>query len=634
LRIEMNIHPQLKNPKFYLIILADAFLFAAALVLAYLFRFEFSIGPFWMRQLRGLLLWIVPLKFALFLVFGLYRGMWRYTSVRDFWLLARVSLLATLIIVFVAAYFNRFEGYSRAVFILDGLLTFLLTGGLRMSIRSYYSQKANAGDAIGLVNKDHLKKILIVGAGDAGEKILREIRDTYYLLYKIEGFLDDDPAKHGRAIHGVKILGPVKKMPKIIEKKAIEEVLIAIPSATGEQMRTIVEICRRCNVPYKVLPGIGDIIDGRVSVKMLREINYEDLLRRSPVRLEVENISRYLEGKTILVTGGGGSIGSELCRQVMKFNPRLLVLLDASELNLFNVQMEINQAASACACETLLGDVQDAPFMEDVFQKFAPQVVFHAAAYKHVPIQERNPWEAVCNNVVGTQVLLDAAIKHRAECFVLISTDKAVRPVSVMGATKRIAELVVQSRRHSSTRCIAVRFGNVVGSSGSVVPTFLRQIEKGGPVTVTHPDVSRFFMTVSEAAQLILQAAALGAGGEIFVLKMGTPVRIADMARDLINLTGKKPDVDIPITYVGLREGEKLYEELITEGEDVLPTRHEKIMVLRAQAQNDFREFRAKLDKDIEALVSEAHRHDAQAIRAKLKEIVGDYTPQNHRTVF
>jgi FlaA1/EpsC-like NDP-sugar epimerase len=630
----MNIHPQLKNPKFYFIILADAFLFAAALLLAYGFRFEFLIAPFWMRQLQGLLWWIVPLKFALFLVSGLYRGMWRYTSVRDFWLLARVSLLATLMIISMVAYFYRFEGYSRAVFILDGLLTFLLTGGLRMAIRSYYSRKATSRDAVGFVNKDHWKKILIVGAGDAGEKILREIRDNYYLLYKIEGFIDDDPAKQGRTIHGVKVLGPVNKMPKIIERKSIKEVLIAIPSATGEQMRTIVDTCQHCEIPYKVLPGIGEIIDGRVSVKMLRDINYEDLLRRSPVHLDVEKINRYLEGKTILITGGGGSIGSELCRQIMKFNPRLLLLLDASELNLFNMQMEIGHAAGACHCETILGNVQDAPLMEEIFKKFAPQVVFHAAAFKHVPMQERNPWEAVYNNIIGTQVSVDAAIKHRAECFILISTDKAVRPTNVMGATKRVAELVVQSRQNLTTRCIAVRFGNVVGSSGSVVPTFLRQIEKGGPVTVTHPEVSRFFMTVSEASQLILQAAALGAGGEIFVLKMGTPVRIADMARDLISLTGKKPDVDISIAYVGLREGEKLYEELITEGEDVLPTRHEKIMVLRAQSRNDCSEYRTRLDKDIEALLSDSRRHDAQAIKTKLQEIVGDYTPQDHRTVF
>ncbi|MDI6743625.1 MAG: nucleoside-diphosphate sugar epimerase/dehydratase, partial [Smithella sp.] len=556
----INVHPQLKNPKFYFMILTDAAFFALAIVIAYGFRFEFSLSPERIQQIKSLIVWVVPLKLILFLASGLYRGMWRYTGIHDFWLLARTTVLSTLLIVSVILYMTRFEGYSRAVFIMDGFLTFLFAGGVRMLIRTYYASYANAMKFPGFADAIHLKKILIIGAGDAGEKILREIKENYLLDYEVVGFVDDDPAKQGRSIHGVRVLGNIQRIDKIVSKKDVQEMLIAIPSASGDQLRKIVEGCRKCNVSYKVLPGIGELIDGKVSVKMLRDVNYEDLLGRAPVKLDITGISHYLDGKTILITGCGGSIGSEICRQIIRFHPRQLVLLDASELNLFNIQMEMEHSRSLCAYQTILGNVQDERLMNDLFDRYQPQVIFHAAAYKHVPMQEKNPWEAVFNNIIGSRVVLDVAIRQRAECFVLVSTDKAVRPANVMGASKRIAELILQSRQGDGTRLMAVRFGNVVGSSGSVIPVFRRQIEQGGPVTVTHPDVSRYFMTIPEASQLILQAAAMGKGGEIFVLKMGIPVKIADMARDLIRLSGKEPGVDIDIVYTGLREGEKLHE--------------------------------------------------------------------------
>ena len=433
------------------------------------------------------------------------------------------------------------------------------------------------------------------------------------------------------------MLGSMQKITSVVEKEDVKEILIAMPSAKGDQIRNIVETCKDCDVSYKILPGIGELIDGRVSIKVLRDISYEDLLGRSPVQLDATGIRSYLYGKTILITGCGGSIGSELCRQVIKYQPKYLVLLDAGEMNLFNIQMELQNENNFNKCEAILGQVQNELLMEDIFKKYKPQIVFHAAAYKHVPMLEKNPWEAVFNNIIGSRVAMEMAIKYNAERFVLVSTDKAVRPINVMGASKRVTELIMQSLRDKDTLMMAVRFGNVIGSSGSVVPIFRRQIEKGGPVTVTHPDVNRYFMTIPESTQLVLQAAAMGEGGEIFILKMGTPVKIADMARDLIRLSGKEPDIDVKITYTGLRDGEKLYEELITEGEDILRTSHEKIMVLRS---NDYtngldylQSIKQKLDKDIEELIKYSMEHNGSAIKKILQEVVPEYTPQENETV-
>jgi FlaA1/EpsC-like NDP-sugar epimerase len=552
----MFIKAQLKNPHFYFMILTDMVLFVLALYGSYLIRYEMlpEPVPFW--QIFELLLWIVPLKVIIFFLFGLYQGMWRYTSVRDFWALGRACLVATILVILILLAAKRVVGYSRAVFVGDLLLTLILTGGIRMAIRSYFAGRMSSEAIAAMPEKTVLTRVLIIGAGDAGEKILREILDNYTLNYHVVGFIDDDPAKQGRSIHGVRVLGNVERLEKVLQKEEVQQILIAVPSASGDQVRRIVEACQKCNASYKILPGIGDLIDGRVSVKLLRDISYEDLLGRSPVQLNTEGIRNYLDGKTVLVTGCGGSIGSELCRQIAKYNPGRIVLLDSSESNLFHIQMEMQNDKGCRHSEAILGQVQDEVLMDNIFDKYKPGVVFHAAAYKHVPMIEKNPWQAVFNNIVGSRVVMEMALKHLVDRFVLVSPDKAVRPTTVMGAGKRVTELIMQCLQGRDTRFMAVRFGNVVGSSGSVIPFFRSQIEKGGPVTVTHPEVNRFFMTIPEATQMILQAGTMGQGGEIFILRMGTPVKIADMARDLIRLSGKEPDWDIKIVYTDMREGE------------------------------------------------------------------------------
>jgi len=618
-------------------ICADVVLFTVALCLSYLIRFEFSFDNIHVGQASSLLLWMVPLKVVIFMIGGLYSGMWRFTGIRDLWLLARACFLSTMFIMLIILFTKGFQGYSRGVFIADGIITFMLTGGVRMLIRSFYAVRVNQLTNTSLPVNARLTKVLIIGAGQAGEKILREVMDNYTLHYDVVGFIDDDPGKQGRTIHGIRVLGNVESLPLILRQENIQQILIAVPSAKGDQIRRIVEACQQSNTSYKILPGIGDLIDGRVSVKLLRDISYEDLLGRSPVHLNIKGIRNYLDGKTILVTGSGGSIGSELCRQIIQYQPGSVILVDSSEANLFNIQMEMQNEYYCRHCEAVLGQVQNASLMNDVFARYKPDVVFHAAAYKHVPMMEKNPWQAVYNNIVGSRVVMEMAVRYHVDRFVLVSTDKAVRPTNVMGASKRVTELIMQCQQGNGTRFMAVRFGNVVGSSGSVIPFFRRQIEHGGPVTVTHPEVNRFFMTIPEASQMILQAGTMGEGGEVFILRMGTPVKIVDMARDLIRLSGKEPDVDIKIVFTGLREGEKLYEELITVGEDILPTSHEKVMVLRSS--NHFngagspQSAKECLYHEIDELVEIAARHDAKGIKVKLKEIVPEFTPQENESV-
>ncbi|WP_448382799.1 polysaccharide biosynthesis protein [Desulfosoma sp.] len=632
---------QLKNRNLYCMILADAVCFVLALYGAYALRFEGDLGSQW-AQMRELLLWYVPAKLVVFSLFGQYRGMWRYTGAEDMWRLAQAVAVAFLVACGVLAYKQQFRGVSRAVLILDAVLTFVLSGALRVGIRSWFAAyEGKQGLAafslpFCFLTTPPSKSVLIVGAGGSGEKMLREIFDNPSLQYRVVGFLDDDPVKIGRTIRGVPVLGRIDEVGDVVEKYPVDQIFIATPSATGSQMRRIVDCCKATGIPFKTLPAIGAIMDGKVSVKSLRDVDYQDLLRREPVRLDTAGIRGYVSGKTVLVTGAGGSIGSELCRQLVRFEPERLVLVDAGEANLYGIQMELHYEQGFRAYTAVLAQVQNRPLMEELFATYRPQVVFHAAAYKHVPMLERNPWEAVFNNVLGSQITMDLAAQWGVERFVLVSTDKAVRPTNVMGASKRTAELYMESMPSGPTRFMAVRFGNVIGSSGSVVPLFRKQIEQGGPVTVTRPEVTRYFMTIPEAAQLILQAGALGKGGEIFVLDMGTPVKIVDMARDLIRLSGKRPDVDIEIVFTGLREGEKLYEELITQGEDVVRTVHEKILVLRAGNGHDpdsARAVRERLERQLAELYQVAERHQAQAIRCALQAIVPEYTPQSCRDV-
>ncbi len=636
---------QLKNRSLYLMVLIEASIFAMAYTGAHLLRFEFALTSRSFGQIIAVLPWLIPLKLAVFSAFGLYKGMWRYSGLHDFLRLAQGCFLSTILVVETVFFVYGFTGFSRAVFFLDGLLTFVMTGGVRVTIRTYHASKSSSDlkrpwpiPRFKPVQRDR-KRILIIGAGGSGEKILRELFDNPHLNHAVVGFLDDDPGKTGRAIHGAPVFGTVDLLPEILGKHAVDQVFISIPSASGAEMRRIIDICERCRVTYKTLPAIGQILDGRVSVKTLRDVNYEDLLRRPPVQLDAAGILDYLKSRTVMVTGAGGSIGSELCRQLIDFDPGRLILVDAGEANLYSIQMELRHEKKFEAFNAILARVQNQSIMEDIFKSYRPDVVFHAAAFKHVPMLERNPWEAVFNNVLGSQVVMQTAADYDAGRFVLVSTDKAVRPTNVMGTSKRISELILQSIQGNGTRFMAVRCGNVLASSGSVIPIFRRQIERGGPVTVTHPEITRYFMTIPEAAQLILQAGAIGNGGELFVLEMGTPVKIADMAADLIRLSGKEPGRDIEVIFTGLRPGEKLYEELITGGEDVAPTSHEKIMTLKYNGHWNWGghgsqdRFRHWLDGEIDELYRVGETHDACAIRKKLKKLVPEYMPQESECV-
>ncbi|MBA3018752.1 MAG: polysaccharide biosynthesis protein [Desulfobacteraceae bacterium] len=618
----------------FVLILADAVLLAISYFLAYVVRFEAHIGP---RELLVIKQTIVPMllcKLAVFYFFNLYRGMWRYTGIVDLLNVIKAVLVSSLIIITVVLMLSRFQGFSRSIFVIDAVFSLILIAGIRLVIRLLLSTTTFSLNNNGIINEH--KKMIIIGAGDAGEKVVREIYDNPRMKYRVVGFVDDDKNKLGKQIHGIKVLGRIDELKEVVKKEGIDEILIAAPSAVGKDMRRIVEICDATKIPYKTLPGMGELIDGKVSIKAIRDVSYKDLLGRPPVRLENNKISEFLKNKCVLITGAGGSIGSELCRQICTYRPSLLVLFDAGESNLYSIQMELKHVVTYIKYRAVLGRIQDKALVDEVFRKYKPDVVFHAAAYKHVPLVERNPWEAVYSNIVGTNTLVKAAIAHKVDRFVLVSTDKAVRPTNVMGASKRITEKIVQSYSSGSTKFMAVRFGNVIGSSGSVIPLYRHQIEKGGPVTVTHPEITRFFMTIEESAQLILQAFTMGEGGEIFILEMGTPVKIVDMARDLIRLSGKEPDIDIEIKFIGLRPGEKLYEELITEGEGIVKTEHEKILVLRDESLSGDTEYYNKLnrlDEQIKELTHLADMHDAKGIKSKLKEIVPEYTISDDEAV-
>ncbi len=641
-----------RNPKFWLVISTDILLLILAHYLAYAIRFADTIHGYELVPFSSLVILLISVKIPVFYAFGLYRGMWRYTSYSDVINILKGTVCAAVIVIVILLYVNRFQGYSRSVFIIDTLLTFLFITGHRVAIRYFYNNRHSSRELVSDKLPPRRKKLLLVGAGSSAEKVLREVQDNRELPYTTVGLVDDDPTKIGFKIHGIPVVGLINDLAEHVRRTGAQEILIAISSITGADMQRIVKLCQESGVPFKVLPGIGEIINGKVSMKSMRDISYSDLLGREEVRLEQDKIGSYLTGKIILVTGAGGSIGSELCCQILRFSPKLIILFDAGEENLYSIQMKLEHEHNFNNIVPVLGKVQDQGLLELVFQHYKPSVVFHAAAYKHVPLVENNPWQAIHNNVFAAQLLIETSIIHGVHRFVLVSTDKAVRPTNVMGASKRLTELLMLAygknnwdgsfcparvrldraaghlRPHEKkspahgTIFMAVRFGNVLGSSGSVIPLFKRQIEMGGPVTVTSPDITRYFMSIEEAAQLILQAGAMGQGEEIFILKMGEPIKIAQLARDLIKLAGREPDTEIKIKFIGLREGEKLYEELITEGEGIVETNHEKIMVLRGNGQTC-----ADLVKGLEILQQKTKAHDGQGIKDALQQMIPEYTP-------
>jgi FlaA1/EpsC-like NDP-sugar epimerase len=625
---------------FLLVLGIDMLLLVASWYAAHLVRFDFNIPEVHWISFKKVLPLLLVVKLVCFYLFDLYRGMWRYTSIGDLLNIIKATSISSLLIICWVLFRTGFIGYPRSVFIIDWSLTILVISGFRLSVRLYFDVLREDKPwrvVIQMLFKPLIKKhtdsnrLVIIGAGDCGEKIYREIHDNVRLPYEVVGFLDDDVSKAGMKIHGIPILGSIRDIEVWAKNLKADEALIAIPSATSQQMRQIVTHCEKSGLSFKTIPGMGELINGKVSVKAIREVAYRDLLGREMIRLDEEKIGAYLQGKSVLVTGAGGSIGSELCRQICRFRPQSIALYERAETPLYELELELKESFPEVEIVAQLADVRDRNQLEKAFEASVPQVVFHAAAYKHVPMLELQPWKAIKNNIQGARNVIDMSNKYKVERFVFVSTDKAVRPVNVMGATKRVVEMLAQSQNSCSitdTNYMIVRFGNVVGSDGSVVPLFKKQIEKGGPVTVTDPQMARYFMTIPEACQLILQAGSMGEGGEIFILDMGTPIKIDDMARDLIRLSGFEPDVDIDIEYIGLRPGEKLYEELITEGEGIVPTSHEKILVLKGIECNlDI------LNGKINELVYLAREQDGEKIKEKLQEIIPEYGPSNNQVV-
>jgi FlaA1/EpsC-like NDP-sugar epimerase len=617
---------QFKSLNFYLLLLLDLGLVVLAHLLAYLTRFEGVVpGPQWENFIH-LLPYFSAIKLGSFFYFDLYRGMWRYTSLPDMFNIVKAVLVSSLLMVGILILGSRFFGFSRSVFLLDGVYTIIFIAALRVGIRLVYGLgwvRMPGFLASGRV-AGAKKKCVLLGAGKAGEKLVREILGNPDRSMELTAIFDDDPAKTGRLLHGVPIVGAIRSLPYWVSNEGvdIQEILIAMPSLSGGGLRQVMEVCEMTGIPFKTIPSLSEIANGTVSIKALRDVDYRDLLGREQAHLEMKRISGYLEGKVVLVTGAGGSIGSELCRQIIPFNPAQLIMLDASEFNLYTIQMELEHERRFTNFIPVLGNLQDSIWTEKTLDQYRPEVIFHAAAYKHVPMLETQPWQAVRNNVLATASLVRAAVERGVERLLVVSTDKAVRPTNVMGATKRLTERIMQAHCGRGTRLMAVRFGNVVGSAGSVIPLFRSQIERGGPVTVTHPDVVRYFMTVDESCQLILQAGSMGEGGEIFVLKMGKPIKIAEMAVDLIRLSGKEPGRDIEIKFIGLRPGEKLYEELIIESEGVVPTEHSKILVLRGRTC-DWEDLEPTIDQLEEA----ARAMQGEVIKDVLRRVVPEYVP-------
>ena len=564
-------------------LLIDACLVALAWYLAFALRFDFEIPNRYEEVLGKTLLLVVALKVGVFVLFGFYNHWWRYVSIRDIWSVARGVVVASLLVFVVIFLIDPVENVRlpRSVIVVDTLLLLAFVTGTRLLARTIMERPSRRA----LVTRG--KEAIVVGAGDAGQLILKEMQKNRALAYTPIGLVDDDVRKKNLRIHGVRVLGTTSELPRLLGDNRPDEVIIAIPSAAGETRQRIVDACRDAGVPVKTLPAVHELITGDLNLaRQLREVEVQDVLGREAVELDLASIASYLTGETVLVTGAGGSIGSELCRQIAAVGADRIVLVDSGENALVDIERELALERRYTATVAVLADAKDRAKMRRLFERVRPGVVFHAAAYKHVPLMEANPVEAVRNNVFATAVVAEVASEFRVKRFVLVSTDKAVKPKNVLGQTKALCEWIVEAaaaREENGTHFISVRFGNVLGSSGSVIPLFRRQIARGGPVTVTHPEMTRYFMTIPEAVQLIIQAGAIGESGDVYVLDMGTPVRIMDLARDMIRLSGKEPERDIAIEFVGARPGEKLHEELWGDGESAAPTKHPKILRLATQ---------------------------------------------------
>ncbi|MEN6619956.1 MAG: nucleoside-diphosphate sugar epimerase/dehydratase [Smithella sp.] len=561
------------------LVITDILVVSIVPFIALYLRFDGTVDDYYYSQLFSCLPAIVLIQLATFYLFRLYHRLWRYASIHELVVIVGAVTASSVVLFTYSSVVNSI--LPRSVYVLSWLFTIVCIGGSRLGIRILHY-------LIRQTRSNPIQNVLIIGAGDAGAMIAREITQRYYETKKIIGFIDDSTYKSNQILFGARVLGTCSEIHRIVQEQGINEIIIAMPSVEGSIVRQIIEACKATQCNVQIVPGLYELIDGKVSVQQLRNVDLEDLLRREPVELNLNEIAGYLKGKRVLVTGAGGSIGSELCRQVAKILPGSLVLLGKGENSIYLIDRELRELYPKLDVEPIIADIRDKTRINMIFQQFKPQVIFHAAAHKHVPLMEAQPIEAVRNNIFGTKTVAEAADRVGVETFVMISTDKAVNPTSVMGTTKRVAELIIQHMSTiSSTKFVAVRFGNVLGSRGSVVPLFKKQIARGGPITITHPDMKRYFMTIPEASQLVLQAGALAHGGEVFVLDMGEPVKIVDMACDLIELSGLIPHKDIKIEFTGLRPGEKLFEELLTAEEGTTSTKHEKIHVANLKAVDE-----------------------------------------------
>lgn len=583
-----------KYAKMAFLLFLDVVAFNLSYILSYLIRFEFSFKSVefqtYFTAYTDNIIILMVIKVFLFIVLSMYRRLWVYAGPEDLLRVVGACFVAALASMAFLILIQQDPGMPRSVYIVSFIFDAIFTGGTRFTYRYMNStrNKRSPGGRLSLPRRGDggaqsaVKKVMLVGAGDAGANIIREIKASPSRNMSVEVAVDDDKSKHGSSLLGVKISGSRTDIRILARRHSIDEIILAIPSASKKDIKDIISECNKTKCSVRILPSLMDLIDEKVSVSALRDVNIEDLLGREPVKIDIREISSYLEGRIVMVTGGGGSIGSELCRQIARFKPRRLIALDNYENGAFELANELKVVFPRLEFEVVIGSVRDYARMHRVFEKYKPHVVFHAAAHKHVPLMEFNPGEAVANNILGTKIVTDLADRFAVEKFVMISTDKAVNPGNVMGATKRLAEMVVQYKSQASRTAFAiVRFGNVLGSNGSVIPIFRRQIEQGGPVTVTDKDITRYFMTIPEAVQLVIQAGAMTEGGEIFILDMGEPVKILDLAENMVKLSGLVPYEDIDIVITQLRPGEKLHEELSYENEQLARTSHEKIFLGR-----------------------------------------------------
>ena len=599
----------------------DTLIIVNSYILAFIIRFNFD---FIMDEKNGFILFlplIVTIYLMMLSIFKMYKSIWTIVGIDEvaFGLIA--CLIATGIILIISTIISSIYYIDHVTVLLAGLFIMIFTIGIRVSFRIYRRMISHGRVLLNSSNISNLEKILIIGAGSCGQLIIEEIRKQNPIKQKVIGVIDDNPSKIGTYLRGIKILGNRNKIIEISEEKNVDLILIAMPSVDGKTKKEIIEICQSTRAKVKIIPGMYELIGGKVSLNRMRDIDLRDLLGREEVILDKKGIKDYIENKVVMVTGGGGSIGSELCRQIAKFSPKLLLILDIYENNAYELENEIISNFKNLKEKVLIASVREEKRLENIFNEYKPQVIFHAAAHKHVPLMERNPEEAIKNNVIGTLNVAECAHKYGAERFVLISTDKAVNPTNVMGASKRMCEMIIQAiDKNSNTEFVAVRFGNVLGSNGSVIPLFKKQIAKGGPVTLTHKKITRYFMLIPEAAQLVLQAGAYAKGGEIFVLDMGNPVLIYDLAKDLIKLSGFEPEIDIKIEITGLRPGEKLYEELLMDEEGLRKTSHEKIFIAKP-GEYDFE----MLKLGVNALKKIADLGDVETLKTALQFIVKTY---------